>query len=120
MGWASPPSFWDGRDAHPTITIKIVSYLIPDPYGFCSLALLVSSGVLLSVNRCAYAIVSLSIALGLLLAAKPRWGYGLMGLFGVFLLYVSVRFAALAVGSLGAIALNIFFINLIYSISQAA
>jgi len=23
---------WDGRDAHPTITIKIVSYLIRDPY----------------------------------------------------------------------------------------
>ncbi|MEG3985407.1 hypothetical protein QUA08_32170, partial [Microcoleus sp. T3B2] len=25
------PSFLDGRDAHPTITIKIVSYLIRDP-----------------------------------------------------------------------------------------
>ncbi|MEG5007257.1 hypothetical protein QUB17_26915, partial [Microcoleus sp. B5-C4] len=24
-------SFLDGRDAHPTITIKIVSYLIRDP-----------------------------------------------------------------------------------------
>ncbi|WP_333317235.1 hypothetical protein [Microcoleus sp. B4-C1] len=31
MGWASRPSFLDGRDAHPTITIKIVSYLIRDP-----------------------------------------------------------------------------------------
>ena len=31
MGWASRPSFKDGRDAHPTITIKIVSYLIRDP-----------------------------------------------------------------------------------------
>jgi Gpi18-like mannosyltransferase len=62
-------------------------------YGFCSLALLVSSGALNSINRYAYGIVSLSISLGLLLAAKPRWGYGLMGLFGVFLLYVSVRFA---------------------------
>jgi Gpi18-like mannosyltransferase len=62
-------------------------------YGFCSLALLLNSGALRSVNRYAYAIVSLSIALGLLLAGKPRWGYGLMGLFGVFLLYVSVRFA---------------------------
>ncbi len=62
-------------------------------YGFCSLALLLNSGALRSVNRYAYAIVSLSIALGLLLAAKPRWGYGLMGLFGIFLLYVSVRFA---------------------------
>lgn len=63
-------------------------------YGFCSLALLVTSGTLTSVNRYAYGIVSLSIALGLLLATKPRWGYGLMGLFGVFLLYVSVRFAS--------------------------
>ncbi len=31
MGWASRPSFLDGRDAHPTIIIKIVSYLIRDP-----------------------------------------------------------------------------------------
>ncbi len=62
-------------------------------YGFCSLAFLINSGALRSVNRYAYGIVSLSIALGLLLAAWPTWGYGLMGLFGVFLLYVSVRFA---------------------------
>ncbi|MEG4525862.1 hypothetical protein QUB61_24305 [Microcoleus sp. C2D2] len=63
-------------------------------YGFCSLALLVNLGALSSVHRYAYGVVALSIALGLLLAAKPRWGYGLMGLFGVFLLYVSVRFAS--------------------------
>ncbi len=63
-------------------------------YGFCSLALLVISGALNSVNRYAYGNLSLSIALGLVLAAKPRWSYGLMGLFGVFLLYVSVRFAS--------------------------
>ena len=63
-------------------------------YGFCSLALLVNAGALRAVNRYAYGIVPLSIALGLLLAAKPRWGYGLMGLFGVFLLYLSVRFAS--------------------------
>ena len=31
VGWASRPSFLDGRDAHPTIIIKIVSYLIRDP-----------------------------------------------------------------------------------------
>jgi Gpi18-like mannosyltransferase len=63
-------------------------------YGFCSLALLVNSGALSSVHRYAYGVVALSIAIGLLLATKPRWGYGLMGLFGVFLLYVSVRFAS--------------------------
>jgi len=32
VGWASRPSKKDGRDAHPTIKIKIVSYLIRDPY----------------------------------------------------------------------------------------
>jgi Gpi18-like mannosyltransferase len=62
-------------------------------YGFFSLALLVSSGALLSINRFAYAIVPVSISMGLLAAAKPRWGYGLMGLFGVFLLHFSVKFA---------------------------
>ena len=63
-------------------------------YGFCSLALLVNSGALSSIDRYTYGSVPLSIALGLFLAAKLRWGYGLMGLFGVFLLYVSVRFAS--------------------------
>ncbi len=63
-------------------------------YGFCSLALLACSGALSSVDRYAYGIVSLSIAFGLLLAAWPTWGYGLMGLFGVLLLYLSVRFAS--------------------------
>jgi Gpi18-like mannosyltransferase len=63
-------------------------------FGFCSLALLVTSGALQSVERYAYGIVSLSIGLGLLLAARPRWGYGLMGLFGIFLLRFSVRFAS--------------------------
>lgn len=62
-------------------------------YGFCSLALLVNSGVLQSVHRCAYGLVSLSIGLGLLLSAKPRWGYALMALFATFLLYIAVKFA---------------------------
>jgi Gpi18-like mannosyltransferase len=62
-------------------------------FGFCSLVLLVTSGALQSVERYAYGIVSLSIGLGLLLAARPRWGYGLMGLFGIFLLRFSWDFA---------------------------
>ncbi len=62
-------------------------------FGFCSLALLVTSGALSSVERYAYGIVSLSIGLGLLLAARPRWGYGLMGLFGILLLRFSWDFA---------------------------
>ncbi len=63
-------------------------------FGFCSLALLVTAGALHSVERYAYGIVSLSIGLGLLLADSPRWGYGLMGLFGIFLLRFSVKFAS--------------------------
>jgi Gpi18-like mannosyltransferase len=62
-------------------------------FGFCSLTLLVTSGALSSVERYAYGIVSLSIGLGLLLAARPRWGYGLMGLFGILLLRFSWDFA---------------------------
>ncbi|TAG89897.1 MAG: hypothetical protein EAZ19_23375 [Oscillatoriales cyanobacterium] len=31
VGWASRPPFLDGRDAHPTIIIKIVNYLIRYP-----------------------------------------------------------------------------------------
>ena len=63
-------------------------------FGFCSLALLITSGVLQSVDRCAYAIVSLSIGLGLLLAARPRWGYALMGLFALSLLQFAIKFAS--------------------------
>lgn len=63
-------------------------------FGFCSLALLVNSGALQSVERYAYGILPLSICLGLLLADRPRWGYGFMGLFGIFLLRFSVRFAS--------------------------
>ena len=36
VGWASRLSKKDGRDAHPTITIKIVSYLIRDPKSYLS------------------------------------------------------------------------------------
>lgn len=63
-------------------------------YGFCSLGLLLYSGALHSVNRYAYGVVSLSIALGLLLAARPRWGYALMGLFTLFLLQFAIKFAS--------------------------
>lgn len=63
-------------------------------FGFCSLALLINSGALQSVHRYAYGIVSLSIALGLVLSRYRRWGYAAMGLFGVFLMYLAVKFAA--------------------------
>ncbi|MBW4518522.1 MAG: hypothetical protein KME16_02150 [Scytolyngbya sp. HA4215-MV1] len=59
-------------------------------YGFSSLALIISRAN--SVGRYAYGIVSLSIALGLLLALNPRWGYAVMGFFAVLLAVLSVRF----------------------------
>jgi hypothetical protein len=62
--------------------------------GFCSLALLINSGALQSVNRYAYGIVSLSIGLGLVLSSQPGWGYAVMTLFATFLLYMAVKFAA--------------------------
>ena len=61
-------------------------------YGFCSLALIITSGVLMSVSRFAYAIVSLSLALGLLFASHPRWGYLTMGLFGILLVHFAIKF----------------------------
>ena len=45
MGWASRPSKKDGRDAHPTIKIKIVSYLIRDPKGGRGGAVLIDFGL---------------------------------------------------------------------------
>ena len=53
MGWASRPPFLDGRDAHPTRKIKIVSYLILIPQqvwvqrlSLSSLLLILTSGLL--------------------------------------------------------------------------
>jgi Gpi18-like mannosyltransferase len=62
-------------------------------YGFCSLALLVSSGVLHSISRYAYAIVSLSIGLGFVLSSHPRWGYLLMSIWAIMLGLLAMRFA---------------------------
>lgn len=62
-------------------------------YGFCSLGLILYSGATDSFNRYIFGIVSLSLALGLLLARYPRWGYVLMGLFAISLVGLSIRFA---------------------------
>jgi Gpi18-like mannosyltransferase len=62
-------------------------------YGFCSLLLIIFSGAVLSVHRYVYGIVSMSMALGLLLSRHRRWGYATMGLFGIFLVSLSLRFA---------------------------
>ncbi|MBU7581626.1 MAG: hypothetical protein KAF91_01715 [Nostoc sp. TH1S01] len=62
-------------------------------YGCCSLGLILASGGTLSLNRIAYGVVSLSVALGILLSRYPRWGYGAIVFFAILLASVSVRFA---------------------------
>jgi len=62
-------------------------------YGFCALGLLLVSGGTISLNRLAYGIVSLAIALGVVLARYPRWGYTVMVFFAILLTSFAVRFA---------------------------
>jgi len=62
-------------------------------YGFCALGLILASGGTWSISRIAYGIVSLSVALGVLLARYPRWGYATMGFFAILLASFAVRFA---------------------------
>ncbi len=60
-------------------------------YGFCSVAMIITSGSVLSIERFVYAIVPISIALGLLLSHHPNWGYATIGLFFLMLIYYSMR-----------------------------
>jgi Gpi18-like mannosyltransferase len=62
-------------------------------YGFCGLGMLIASGGTSSLNRYVYGIISASIALGFLLSRHPRWGFNVMGFFGLLLILMSVRFA---------------------------
>lgn len=62
-------------------------------YGLCYFALILGSGSVMSLNRFAYALVSLSIALGILLARHPRWGYAIVGLFAVSLIRAAINFS---------------------------
>ena len=62
-------------------------------YGFFALALLLNAGRTISVDRYAYGIVSLSVALGLLLARYPRWGYVIIGFFMIILASFTIRFS---------------------------
>lgn len=62
-------------------------------YGFFSLILLLNAGRTISVDRYAYGIVSLSIALGLLLSHYPRWGYPIMLFFALVLVQVAILFS---------------------------
>lgn len=62
-------------------------------YGLCALGLLLSSGGTISLNRLAYGIISVSIALGLTVSRSPRWGYFTLGFFSLLLVTFSLRFA---------------------------
>lgn len=62
-------------------------------YGLCGLALILASGGTLSLSRIVYGIVSASIALGLFLSRRPRWGYLTIGYFVILLATFSIRFA---------------------------
>jgi hypothetical protein len=62
-------------------------------YGFCGLGMLIASGGTSSLNRYVYGIISASIAFGFLLSRHPRWGFNVMGFFGLLLILMSVRFA---------------------------
>ena len=67
--------------------------LVAASYGFFSFALFLTSGRTVSAERYVYGIVSVAIALGLLLARYPRWGYPTMGFFAILLASLAVRFA---------------------------
>lgn len=62
-------------------------------YGYCALALILSSGSTYSLNRIAYGVVSWAIALGILLARYPRWGYPTLIFFAIILASFALRFA---------------------------
>lgn len=62
-------------------------------YGFCGLGLLIASGGTISLNRLAYGLIPLSLGLGILFARNRRWGFAMMGFFGILLISMSVRFA---------------------------
>ncbi len=62
-------------------------------YGLGTMLMLITSGSTASLNRYAYGIISLSLALGILLCRHPRWGYGTITFFVVLLISFSARFA---------------------------
>jgi Gpi18-like mannosyltransferase len=62
-------------------------------YGFFAFALLLNAGRTISVDRYAYGIISLNIAMGLLLARHPRWGYLIISFFAIILASFAIRFS---------------------------
>ena len=62
-------------------------------YGFCSLAIIFTTGRTESAERYAYAIVSIAIAFGILLSRYPRYGYILVTFFSLLLAIYAMRFS---------------------------
>ncbi|GAA6618564.1 mannosyltransferase family protein [Scytonema sp. NUACC26] len=109
--WAQP-NWWfilrDAVDAGNDSLIKVVmvfggGYLlwylrtkissVAIVYGFCSLLVMIFSGALMSINRYAYGVVSLSIAFGLVLSQHLRWGYAILTWFAISLFFYAIDFA---------------------------
>lgn len=62
-------------------------------YGFCSLAIIFTTGRTESAERYAYAIVSIAIAFGILLSRYPRYGYILVTFLSLLLAIYAMRFS---------------------------
>ncbi|ARV61400.1 hypothetical protein BZZ01_24735 [Nostocales cyanobacterium HT-58-2] len=62
-------------------------------YGLCGISLLLASGGTISLSRLAYGIVSLSVAFGVFLSRHPRQGYLSLGLCGILLARLALKFA---------------------------
>ena len=75
---------WHTRTSLPLVAVV---------YGFASLMMIQATGSLSSVSRYVYGIVSVSLALGLVLATHPRWGYFTLSLFATVLAYLAIKFA---------------------------
>jgi len=75
---------WLSRNKIPLVTVI---------YGFFTYLLIFNTGLTLSVERYAYGIVSLSIALGLIVNRHPRWGYIIMSFFALVLAKFSIIFS---------------------------
>ncbi|MDB9314528.1 mannosyltransferase family protein [Spirulina sp. CS-785/01] len=67
--------------------------IVPLSYGVFSYAIILNSGQVTSLERYVYAIVSVSLAFGLVLSRYPRWGRAVMLFFGLLLILFGLRFA---------------------------
>jgi Gpi18-like mannosyltransferase len=67
--------------------------LLPLAYGLFAYGVILASGSTMSVNRFAFTIVSVAIALAIVVKRSPRWGYATLCCFAILLASFSVQFA---------------------------